>query len=416
MPRVTTVLLAGGKGSRLEPLTNNDAKPAIPFGGVYRIIDFTLSNCVNSGLRRVFVLTQFKSMSLERHINKTWRSMVNWQVGEFIEPVPAQQRLGDHWYRGNADAVYQNIYAIEKDNPDYVVVLAGDHIYKMDYGQMLEQHIANKAAVTVAGLPVPVKTAARQFGVMQINEQSQIAGFEEKPESPSPLPDDPDVCLASMGIYIFEADFLFDQLCKSALREGTRHDFGRDIIPASIETGRAFAFMFRDEKTSKPGYWRDVGTLDSYYDANMELLAIDSGLRLEDSNWPVWREATNRSPARVFGSSQVLAANPSGSMISAGCTVHGCVIQSVLGVGCVIEKDATVENCVLLDGVRVEAGAVIRNTIVASNLLISRDSRIGFDRDADLARGATVTKKGRLVLSEPIPNNSQKSDRLFSRV
>ena len=401
MSRVTTVLLAGGKGSRLEPLTEDDAKPAIPFGGVYRIIDFTLSNCVNSGLRRVFVLTQFKSMSLERHINRTWRPMVNWQTDEFIEPVPAQQRLGDHWYLGNADAVYQNIYALEKDNPDHVVVLAGDHVYKMDYRQMLEQHIAKKAAVTVAGLPVPVKTAANQFGVMQVNSQSQIVGFEEKPEAPKALPNDQNACLASMGIYIFEADFLFDQLCKSAMREDTHHDFGRDIIPSSIETERGFAYEFRDSVTSKPGYWRDVGTLDSYYEANMDLLTGESGLGLEKSEWPIWREDTNRCPARVFPNSQNPATS-SGSMISAGCTVRGCVVQSVLGIGCVVEEGATVENCVLFGEVRVESGATIRNTIVTSGLSIPGDCRIGFDQDADLARGATVTKKGRLVLSEPI--------------
>ncbi len=402
MSRVTTVLLAGGKGSRLEPLTENDAKPAIPFGGVYRIIDFTLSNCVNSGLRRVFVLTQFKSMSLERHINKTWRPMVNWQTGEFIEPVPAQQRLGDHWYLGNADAVYQNVYALEKDNPDHVVVLAGDHVYKMDYQQMLDQHIAKKAAVTVAGLPVPVATAANQFGVMQINEQSQIISFDEKPDSPRPLPNDPEICLASMGIYIFEADFLFDQLCKSAIRDGTRHDFGRDIIPASIETKRAFVYQFRDPETSKPGYWRDVGTLDSYYEANMELLGSESGIGLEKTTWPIWREGTNRSPARIFSGSQGSAPATSGSMISAGCTVHGSVVQSVLGIGCFIEEGATVENCVLHSGVRVEAGAIMRNTIVTQDLVIPKGCRIGFDRDADLVHGATITKMGRLVLSEPI--------------
>ena len=408
MGRVTTVLLAGGKGSRLEPLTEDDAKPAIPFGGVYRIIDFTLSNCVNSGLRRVFVLTQFKSMSLERHINKTWRPMVNWQTGEFIEPVPAQQRLGDHWYLGNADAVYQNVYALEKDNPDHVVVLAGDHVYKMDYQRMLDQHLANRAAVTVAGLPVSIESAANQFGVMQINDQAQIVGFKEKPASPQPLPDDPNVCLASMGIYIFEADFLFDQLCKSAMREGTHHDFGRDIIPSSIETGRAFVFQFRDPKSSKPGYWRDVGTLDAYYEANMELLEKESLLGLENPEWPIWREDTNRSPARIFHNSQTDGRQSAGSIISAGCTVRGSVIQSILGIGCVIEEGATVENCVLLDGVRVETGAVIRNTIVTQDLVIPQDCRIGFDRDVDLAHGVTVTKKGRLVLSEPIDRNSNR--------
>ena len=223
MSRVTTLLLAGGKGTRLAPLTDDDAKPAIPFGGVYRIIDFTLSNCINSNLNRVLVLTQFKSMSLDRHINQTWRNMVNWQKGEFIETVPAQQRLDENWYRGNADAVFQNIYAIEKDNPDYVVVLAGDHVYKMDYQLMLDHHIKNNANVTVGGLPVPVADAAGQFGVMQVDKETRIVGFEEKPASPKPIPSDPGVCLASMGIYIFSADFLFEQLCKSNITVSYTH-------------------------------------------------------------------------------------------------------------------------------------------------------------------------------------------------
>lgn len=404
MPRVTTVLLAGGKGTRLEPLTEEDAKPGIPFGGVYRIIDFTLSNCVNSGLSRVFVLTQFKSMSLERHINRTWRSMVNWQLGEFIEPVPAQQRLGDHWYLGNADAVYQNVYALEKDNPDYVVVLAGDHVYKMDYRHMLDHHIQNKALVTVAGLPVPVEEAARQFGVMQVDQSTRIVGFEEKPDHPKSIPESPGTCLASMGIYVFDADFLFDQLCQSAMREGTRHDFGRDIIPSSIETERVFAFPFRDSKTNQPGYWRDVGTLDSYYEASMELLNCDSKLGLENSDWPIWCADTRRSPARIFPSAKQSDPLPTGagSMVAAGCSVHGVVSGSVLGAGCTIEESATVENSVLFNGVRVEAGAFVRNTIVTEGIVVPAGCRVGFDREADLANGMTVTEKGRLVLSEPI--------------
>ena len=404
MSRVTTLLLAGGKGTRLAPLTDDDAKPAIPFGGVYRIIDFTLSNCINSNLNRILVLTQFKSMSLDRHINQTWRNMVNWQKGEFIETVPAQQRLDENWYRGNADAVFQNIYAIEKDNPDYVVVLAADHVYKMDYQLMLDHHIKNNANVTVGGLPVPVADAAGQFGVMQVDKETRIVGFEEKPASPKPIPSDPGVCLASMGIYIFSADFLFEQLCKSNIKENTRHDFGRDVIPSSIKGGKVFAYQFRDKQTLGPGYWRDVGTLDSYFDANMDLLSRNPEILLDDSAWPVWHTETKRSPARVFPATANHEVPTSQiSMISAGCRVQGVVSQSVLGPGCIVGDSATVQDCILFDEVIIEPGAHVRGAIIGSGVKIPSGCRIGFHRKADEALGVTITEQGRAVISRSPP-------------
>lgn len=400
MSRISTVVLAGGKGTRLEPLTTNDAKPAIPFGGVYKIIDFTLSNCINSGLRKIYVLTQFKSMSLDRHIHQTWRPMVNWPLGEFIETVAPQQRINEQWYLGNADAVYQNLFALEKDDPQHVVVLGGDHIYQMDYREMLQQHIANRAAVTVGGLAVPVEQAAGQFGVMEINSRNQIVTFEEKPAVPSPLPSNNKMCLASMGIYIFEANYLFDQLCKSAIDENTSHDFGRDIIPASIASGLAFAYEFRDPSSQQPGYWRDVGTLDSLFNANMDLLADQPGLQLGKPGWPIWRATSIHAPTKV--SPGALPPQQKASLISAGCDLKGTIVGSVLGPGCVVEESATVENCVLFEGVRVERGAQIRNSIVTEGISIPAECRVGFEPTQDTCRGAQLTPQGRTIVASEL--------------
>ena len=400
MSRISTVVLAGGKGTRLEPLTTNDAKPAIPFGGVYKIIDFTLSNCINSGLRKIFVLTQFKSMSLERHIHQTWRPMVNWPLGEFIETVAPQQRINEDWYLGNADAVYQNLFALEKDDPQHVVVLGGDHIYQMDYREMLDQHIANGAAVTVGGLPVPVEQAAGQFGVMEINSHNQIVDFEEKPAVPRCLPSNDKMCLASMGIYIFEADYLFDQLCKTAINDNTSHDFGRDIIPKSIASGLAFAFEFRDPSGQAPGYWRDVGTLDSLFNANMDLITDRPELQLGRPDWPIWRATSIHAPTRI--SSGSLPPEQKASLVSAGCNLVGTVIGSVLGPGCVVEESAMVENCVLFEGVRIERGAHLRNSIVTEGITIPADCRVGFEPAIDAKRGTLLTPQGRTIVASKL--------------
>ena len=262
MKDVLAVVLAGGKGSRLEPLTRDRAKPAVPFGGAYRIIDFTLSNCLNSGIRRMLVLTQYKAMSLDRHITLGWHGYFCRELGEFIDLVPPQQRVDEQWYQGTADAVYQNMYPLEKERPQYGVILAGDHIYKMDYGKLVAFHEKNEADLSIAALRVDVSTA-RQFGVMQVDANNHVIGFEEKPSEPKTLPDDPEHCLASMGIYVFNAAFLFDELCRDATLPNSAHDFGRNIIPSIINSRRVFAFPFRDENRSDDAYWRDGGTIDA---------------------------------------------------------------------------------------------------------------------------------------------------------
>ena len=296
------VVLAGGKGSRLEPLTRDRAKPAVPFGGGYRIVDFSLSNCLNSGIRKMLVLTQYKAMSLDRHINLGWRRFFCRELDEFIDILPPQQRIDEHWYQGTADAVYQNIYAIEKERPSYIVILAGDHIYKMNYRSMVEYHKQSQADLTVGALRVDRKSA-RQFGVMQVDGHDQIVGFAEKPNNPKTIPRDDDHCLASMGIYVFTARFLFEQLCRDATDVDSSHDFGKNIIPSIIHTHRVFAFPFRDENRKTDAYWRDVGTLDAYYEANMDLITIDPDLNMYDSRWPIRTHQPILPPPKfVFGS------------------------------------------------------------------------------------------------------------------
>ena len=269
----------------MEPLTRDRAKPAVPFGGVYRIIDFTLSNCINSGLRRMLVLTQYKAASLDRHIGLGWRFLCR-ELDEFIDVLPPQQRIDEHWYQGTADAVYQNIYSIEKSRPDLVLILAGDHIYKMDYSEVLQDHIDNHADCTIGCIPVELRESCH-FGVMEVDKSQRVVKFLEKPANPDPMPDDPNRCLASMGIYVFNASFLFDQLCRDATVTESSHDFGRDIIPTIIETHRVRAFPFRDRNSGNSRYWRDVGTLDAYYAANMDLVAVEPQLNLYDEAWEI---------------------------------------------------------------------------------------------------------------------------------
>ncbi|MFV2070573.1 MAG: glucose-1-phosphate adenylyltransferase, partial [Pirellulales bacterium] len=297
MNKVLAVVLAGGKGSRLEPLTRDRAKPAVPFGGAYRIIDFALSNCLNSGVRKILVLTQYKAMSLDRHINIGWRRFLCSELGEFVDVVPPQQRIDEHWYQGTADAVYQNIYTLEKELPKYVVILAGDHIYKMNYRKLLDYHKETHADLTVGALRVGVDEA-RQFGVMQIESDGRIVGFDEKPADPKTIPGDDQHALASMGIYVFTARFLFERLCEDANRPESSHDFGRDIIPSIIDNKRVFAYPFRDENRKGDAYWRDVGTLDAYFAANMDLISVDPQLNMYDHHWPIRTHQANYPPPK----------------------------------------------------------------------------------------------------------------------
>ncbi len=404
MDNILAVILAGGKGTRLEPLTRDRAKPAVPFGGVYRIVDFVLSNCLNSGIRRMLVLTQYKAMSLDRHINHGWRRFFCRELGEFIDVLPPQQRIDEHWYQGTADAVYQNIYAIERERPDYVLILAGDHIYKMNYRQMIDYHLEVGAELTVGALRSTVGEAAHQFGVIQVDENDRILGFEEKPAHPKPIPGDPNFCLASMGIYVFTARFLFEQLLADANRQDSAHDFGRNIIPAVINDHPVYAFPFRDENRKHDAYWRDVGTLDAYWEANMDLISVDPLLNLYDDKWPVRTHQPNLPPPKfVFGSGERSdrRGRALDSIVCQGSIISGGLVErSVLGPGVRVNSYAHVEDSILFEGVNVGRRAKIRRAIIDKGVNIPEDAVIGYDLEQDRRRGFTISEGGVVVIAK----------------
>jgi len=397
-----TVILAGGRGSRLEPLTRDRAKPAVPFGGLYRIIDFVLSNCLNSGMRRLLILTQYKAQSLDRHINTGWRAYFCRELGEFIDVVPPQQRIDDNWYQGTADAVYQNIYAIEREQPEHIVILAGDHIYKMNYHAMVDFHRQVDADITVGALRVPVREAT-QFGVMQVDTDHKIIGFQEKPADPAPTPDAPDVCLASMGIYVFNARFLYERLCEDATRPDSAHDFGKDILPAAIRDSRVYAFPFMDENRKREAYWRDVGTIDAYYEANLDLVGVDPQLNLYDQEWPIRSYQPMLPPPKfVFGSEGHSSRRGEAldSIVCQGAIVSGgSVARSILGAGCRINSYAHVEDSILFENVEVGRHSRLRRAIIDKGVRIPPETEIGYDPAFDAARGFTVTDSGLVVIA-----------------
>lgn len=403
MKNTLAVVLAGGKGSRLEPLTRDRAKPAVPFGGLYRIIDFALSNCLNSGLRKMLVLTQYKAMSLDRHINLGWRHFFCRELGEFIDVVPPQQRIDEQWYQGTADAVYQNIYVLEKERPDYVVILAGDHVYKMNYQEMVNFHQEMNADMTVGALPVSKKDA-REFGVMEVDTSSRVIGFEEKKPDPKTIPGDPDRCLASMGIYVFTARFLFEQLCRDATRPDSAHDFGRNIIPSIIDTHRVFAFPFRDENRKTEAYWRDVGTLDAYYEANMDLISIDPQLNMYDDHWPIRTWQPNVPPPKfVFGSrgSEDRQGRAVDSIVCQGCIVSGGQVErSILSSRVRVNSYAQVQDSILFEGVDIGRHARVRRAIIDKGVKIPAGVEIGYDLDKDRERGFTISDNGIVVIAK----------------
>lgn len=411
MKDVLAVVLAGGKGSRLEPLTRDRAKPAVPFGGIYRIIDFTLSNCLNSGIRKILVLTQYKAMSLARHVTNGWRHLLCRELGEFIDVVPPQQRIDEQWYQGTADAVYQNIYTLEQERPKYVVILAGDHIYKMDYSKMVAYHIENGADLTIGALRVTPKEA-REFGVMEIDESRRIIGFEEKVPNPKTIPGDPDHCLASMGIYVFNAPFLFDQLCQDATLPDSAHDFGRNIIPSIINTHKVMAFPFQDENSKQDAYWKDVGTLDAYYEANIELTAVDPLLNMYDYHWPVRTDQPNLPPPKfVFDENSGRRGEAHDSIVAAGTIIAGGhVTRSIIGPKSRVEERAEVTESILFSGVHIGKGAIIRRAIIDKNVFIPDGAQVGVDLEADRRRGFEVTEKGVVVIP-----TIDGSEALFSR-
>ncbi|MFA5171274.1 MAG: glucose-1-phosphate adenylyltransferase [Sulfuriferula sp.] len=399
LTRKTLVLiLAGGEGSRLKNLTAWRAKPAVPFGGKYRIVDFALSNCVNSGLRRIGVLTQYKSHSLIRHLQRAW-SFMRAEIGEFVEILPAQQRTHKkEWYQGTADALFQNLDIVLRHHPQYVIVLGGDHIYTMDYSAMLLHHVETGADFTVGCIEVP-REEATEFGVMSVDGHMRITKFTEKPAHPEAMPGKPDVALASMGIYVFSTEYLFKILKEDAEVAGSSHDFGKDIIPANIHNAQAMAYPFRAE-SGAPGYWRDVGTVYSYWKSNMELCAIDPELNLYDRDWPIWTYQPQSPPAKFIFDDEGRRGEAIDSLISAGCIISGArVKRSVVFFGCTIESYSLVKDCVILPKVSIGKNCRISRAIIDKASVIPDDTVIGEDLVED-AKRFHVTKEG-IVLVTP---------------
>ncbi|QDV19765.1 Glucose-1-phosphate adenylyltransferase [Gimesia panareensis] len=403
MRNVLALILAGGKGTRLEPLTRDRAKPAVPFGGGYRIIDFTLSNCINSGLRRVLILTQYKAASLDRHINLGWRFLCR-ELNEFIDVLPPQQRIDEQWYQGTADAVYQNIYTIERARSDYILILSGDHIYKMDYSKLISDHRESGAEVTIGCIPVD-RTEATQFGVMGVDDNMRVVKFEEKPASPAPMPTHPDKSLASMGIYVFNTNFLFERLCYDATQLDSSHDFGKNIIPSIIDDHLIRAYPFQDKNTGDGYYWRDVGTIDAYYEANMDLISVHPQLNLYDNTWPIRSyQAPDPPPKFVFAQSE--GAKPRvgqavDSMVCPGSIISGGrVSQSIISSNVRVNSWAEVDNSILFSGVNVGRHAKIRNAIIDKGVSIPKNCQIGYDLEQDKKRGFTVSESGIVVIGK----------------
>jgi glucose-1-phosphate adenylyltransferase len=391
------IVLAGGAGERLYPLTKDRAKPAVYFGGPYRIIDFALSNCINSGLRRIFIATQYKSLSLNRHIRMGW-GIVSEELGEFVEILPPQKRVSEHWYQGTADAVYQNLYSIMRENPRRLIVLSGDHVYKMDYARMVRFHVDRGAAVTLAALEVPLAEATR-FGIVTVDEEDRVIGFQEKPRTPSAIPGTPDLALASMGVYIFDTDVLVRALEADA-NQATAHDFGKDIIPALIHQAAVYAYRFYDENKKASKYWRDIGTLDAYFEANMDLCHVNPEFNLYDPEWPLRTYQPQAPPAKfVFAEAGRRCGQALDSVISPGCIVSGATIQgSVLCPNVRVHSFCHIEQCILMPGVRVGRHARIRRAIIDRDVLIPRGALIGHN-EAEDRRRHTVTDSGIVVVT-----------------
>ena len=382
------LILAGGRGSRLKDLTNWRAKPAVPFGGKFRIIDFPLSNCINSGIRRVGVVTQYKSHSLIQHIQRGW-GFLRGEFNEYVELLPAQQRVEEEWYKGTADAVFQNLDILRNMGPEYILILAGDHIYKMDYGQMLASHVRNKADMTVACLNVPIEDA-KAFGVMGVDEHDRIIQFKEKPANPDHVPGDPTRSLASMGIYVFNAAFLYEQLIRDADDPDSVHDFGQNIIPRLISRYRVFAHRFSEScVNSSEGkhYWRDVGTVDAYWEANMELTKVTPELNLYDSSWPIWTYQAQLPPAKFVFDSDDRRGKAVDALVSGGCIISGsCVRRSVLFSNVHVHSFSQIEDSVILPDVQVGRNVVLKRTVIDKGAHIPEGMQIGVNPEEDRKR------------------------------
>jgi len=393
------LILAGGRGSRLKQLTNWRTKPAMPFGGKFRIIDFPLSNCINSGIRRIGVVTQYKSHSLLLHIQRGWGHLRG-EFGEFVEMLPAQQRLESSWYQGTADAIYQNLDIIHSHNPRYTLILAGDHIYKMDYGEMLAYHVDQNADLTVGCIEVPLEQA-RAFGVMSTDKHLRITRFQEKPESPEAVPGKPDVALASMGIYIFNTDFLCEQLIKDADTPMSEHDFGKNILPEAINKYQVFAYPFRDTHSNENAYWRDVGTVDAFWEANLELIGVTPELNLYDDKWPIWTYQEQLPPAKFVFNNKDRRGMAVDSMVSGGCVISGaCVNHSLLFSNVRVNSYSEIKDSVILPDVEIGRNCHINKAIIDKGCRIPDGTVIGKDPASDAERFHITEQGVTLVVPE----------------
>ncbi len=379
------LVLAGGRGSRLKQLTMWRAKPAVPFGGKFRIIDFPLSNCVNSGIRKVGILTQYKAHSLIQHVQRGWGFMRG-ELGEFVELLPAQQRLETSWYMGTADAIYQNIDIIRTHNPEFVLILAGDHVYKMDYGTMLAALVEDGADITVGCMEVPL-AQAQSFGVMAVDEHNNIIEFAEKPDNPTPMPGSDSVALASMGIYIFRTEVLIEELLRDADTPGSSRDFGGDIIPDAIKRRRVTAFPFREDPSGRPAYWRDVGTVDAFWEANLELIGISPELNLYDRHWPIWTYQDQVPPAKFVFDDDGRRGMAVDSMVAGGCIVSGSQVHhSLLYCNVGVHSYSTIEDAVIFPDVEVGRHCVIKKAVIDKGCIIPPGTSIGVDPVEDAQR------------------------------
>ena len=402
MKNVIAFIMAGGKGERLIPLTRDRTKPAVPFGGIYRIIDVTLSNCINSGIRRIHVLIQYKCNSLIRHLRLGW-NIFDAELGEYIDIVPAQMRIGDTWYMGTADSIFQNLYFIETEKPEYVLILAGDHIYKMNYAEMIDYHIAKGADCTVSVVEMDKKDS-QNFGVLEVDRNERILGFEEKPKAPKTIPGDPAHVYASMGIYVFKTDVLKEVLNADAQNPSSKHDFGKNILPGMVaKKAKIFAYNFKDENKKEAQYWRDIGTLDAYYEANMDLISVTPIFNLYDKEWPIRTYMEKYPPAKF-----VFAGGDDGdrigvaidSMVSNGCIISGGKVdRSILSPNVRVNSYASVTDSIVMEGVDIGRNARIRRAIIDKDVKVPQGAEIGYDPEEDKKR-FTVTESGLVVVAK----------------
>ncbi len=398
---IKVVILAGGKGERLYPLTKDRAKPAVPFAGMYRIIDFTLSNCVNSGLKKIYVLSQYKSHSLNRHIQQGWLSFFSYPMGEFIYDIPAQQRIGNSWYEGTADAVFQNIYSLQQDMPGYTLILSGDHIYQMNYMEMIQFHVRRKADVTIGAVPMPVETA-NQFGVIRADKGMNVVGFQEKPKkAPFTMPGDASKVMVSMGIYVFNTKTLIRQLVEDAKLKSSSHDFGKDIIPRMVKHNKVITYPFKGIMDN--GYWRDIGTLDAYYEANMDLVSVTPACNLYHPNWPVHTVYSPYPPAKMVfsgGKDGKRIGMVLDSMICDGAIVSGGKVErSIISPNVRVHSYSEIEDSMLMEGVEIGRSCKIRRTIIDKSVKIPPRTIIGYDPEDDKKK-FDVSPGGIVVVSK----------------